>query len=172
MLLDIRKMIKTKAEIDIYSSPEKIWSYMIRLDDWWLRSNPDEHIELTLVENNKIEEGTKFILKEYIAGVRGEAIAEIKQIVPLQRLVWKSIQATYKLFGITFKVKEGGIFELKNKGKKCVLSHYVWGKTKQPFVGLLAEMFFKHILKGEKKDYEHTYRELQFIKREIEAQND
>ena len=100
-----------------------------------------------------------------------EAIAEISQIIPLQRLVWKSVQATYKLFGITFKVDEGGVFELKCKGKKCVLSHHVWGKTKLPFIGRLAEIFFKYILKGEKRDYEHTYRELQFIKGEIEAQN-
>ena len=64
-------MIQAKAEIEIHASPEKIWSYMIRLDDWWLRSNPDEHIELRLIDNSRIEEGTKFILKEYIAGVRG-----------------------------------------------------------------------------------------------------
>ena len=75
------------------------------------------------------------------------------------------------MFGITFKVDEGGIFELKCKGKKCVLSHHVWGKTKLPFIGTLAEMFFKYILKGEKRDYEHTYRELQFIKSEVEAKN-
>ena len=44
-------MIEAKAEIEIYASPQKIWSYMVRLDDWWLRSNPDEHIELTLIDN-------------------------------------------------------------------------------------------------------------------------
>jgi len=164
-------MIEAKAEIEIDATPEKIWRYMVRLDDWWLRSNPNEHIELTLIDNSKIEEGTKFVLKEYIAGVRGEAIAEISQIIPLERLAWKSIQATYKLFGITFQVDEGGVFELKCSGNKCLLSHHVWGKTKLPFIGALAEMFFKYILKGEKKDYEHTYRELKFIKNEIETQN-
>ena len=74
------------------------------------------------------------------------------------------------MFGISFKVDEGGIFELKSKGEKCTLSHCVWGKTRLPFIGAFAEMFFKYILKGEKRDYEHTYRELQFIKSEIEAQ--
>jgi hypothetical protein len=164
-------MIEAKAEIKINATPEEVWSYMVRLDDWWLRSNPREHIELSLIDADKIEEGTKFVLKEYIAGVKGEAIAEIKSLVPMQKLVWKSNQASYKLFRVTFNVDEGGIFELVSKGNTCMLSHHVWGKLKLPVLGWLAEAFFKHILKGEKKDYEHTYRELLFIKKEIEAQN-
>jgi len=164
-------MIGAKAEIEIRATPEEVWSYMIRLDDWWLRSNPHEHIELSLIDTDKIEEGTKFILKEYIAGVRGEAVAEIKGLVPMHSLTWKSIQATYKLFGFTFNIDEGGIFELTNNGDTCVLSHHVWGKSRLPVIGWLGEAFFKYVLKGEKKDYEHTYRELQFIKKEIEAQN-
>ncbi|GBE00274.1 hypothetical protein BMS3Abin07_02324 [bacterium BMS3Abin07] len=164
-------MIEAKAEVEIRATPENIWNYMVRLDDWWLRSNPNEHIELSLIDTDKIEEGTRFILKEYIAGVRGEAVAEIKRLVPMQRLIWQSTQATYKLFGITFNVDEGGIFELTNKDGFCVLSHHVWGKPRLPVIGWLVEVFFKYVIEGEKKDYEHTYRELQFIKNEIEAQN-
>lgn len=164
-------MIEAKAEIEIRATPEKVWSYMIRLEDWWLRSNPNEHIELSLIDTDKIEEGTKFILKEYIAGVRGDAVAEIKCLVPLQKLTWESIQATYKLFGLRFNVDEGGVFELTDNGDTCMLSHHVWGKPNLPFVGWLAEVFFKYVLDGEKKDYEHTYRELQFIKHEIETQD-
>lgn len=165
-------MIEAKAEIKIRATPEKVWSYMLRLDDWWLRSNPNEHVELSLINTNKIEAGARFILKEYIAGVRGEAIAEIKKLVPMRELMWESIQASYKSFGITFHVDEGGIFELKDKGDSCVLSHHVWGRPKHPVLGWLVEAFFRYVLKGEKKDYEHTYRELQFIKHEIEAQNE
>lgn len=163
-------MIEAKAEIEIYATPERIWSYMLRLDDWWLRSNPGEHIELSLINADKMKEGVKFTLKEYIAGVRGEAIAEIKKLVPMKTLEWKSIRAVYKSFGMTFNVDEGGVFELKDKGDTCILSHHVWGKPKLPVIGWLVELIFKHVLKGEKKDYEHTYRELQFIKHEIELQ--
>mgnify|MGYP002279961093 CR=1 FL=1 len=164
-------MVEAKATIKINAVAEVVWDYMVRLDDWWMRSNPDEHIELSLIDASEIRKGTKFILKEYIAGVRGEAIAEITELVPLKRLVWKSNEASYNLFGIKFIAEEGGVFKLEENNGISTLSHHVWGGVTIPIIGWFTELFFKYILKGEKKDYEHTYRELQFIKREIEAQS-
>ena len=162
-------MIDVRAEIEIKASPEAIWDYMVHLDRWWLRSNPKEHIALSLIEGDRIEEGAKFVLKEYIAGVEGEAIAEIKQLLPLKRLVWQSLEAHYKLFGIAIDVEEGGEFELQARGDASVLSHHVWGRVKSPLFGWLVESFFRRVLDGERKDFEHTLRELQFIKREVES---
>ena len=90
-------VIEAKASVEIHSSPEEVWNYIIRIDDWWLRSNPREHIALILVGTTDIRKGTQFILRERIAGIKGEAFAEISEIVPLRKLVWKSINAQYKL---------------------------------------------------------------------------
>ena len=164
-------MVEAKATVQIQACANDVWKYIVRLEDWWLRSNPNEHIELSLIDSNKIEEGTQFILKEYIAGVRGEAIAEISKLTPLKKLVWSSKKASYTLLGITFNVDEGGTFESTENNGVCTLSHHVWGSVKNPIIGRFVEMFFKHILQGERKDYEHTRSELQFVKNEIESQN-
>ena len=160
-------MIEAKASVEINCSPEEVWNYLIRIDDWWLRSNPKEHIELTLVGTKEINEGTQFILKEYIAGIKGEALAEISEIVPLKKLVWRSIKAQYKLLGFKTNIEEGGIFTLTESASGCTLSHYVWGKIRNSHWSPIIEWLFKNVLKGEKKDYEHTYRELIFVKKEM-----
>jgi len=164
-------MIETKATVHINASAEEIWKYVIRLDDWWLRSNPREHIELSLIDADEIKQGTRFNLKEYIAGIRGEAIAEVSQMVPLQKLVWKSIEAKYYLICFSVNIEEGGEFELVENPDGCMLSHHVWGRIQMPLLNKIVEWFFKNMLKGEKKDYEHTYRELLFVKDEIETRN-
>lgn len=106
-------------------------------------------------------------MKERIAGIRGEAIITIREYQEPARLVWESLSAKYKVIGIGINVSEGGVFEIRKTENGCVLSHRVWGKL-HGVGGAVAEWFFKSVLRGERRDYEHTARELRFIKREVE----
>jgi len=162
-------MIEVKAAIEIDAGSDAIWKYLIHFEDWWIRSNPKEHIELTLLDTKEIKKGAKFILKESIAGITGSAIAEVTDLVPMKKLVWTSHNAKYNLIGINITANEGGIFELEEIDSRCRLSHHVWGTIEIPFIGGAMEWIFKHVLNGEKKDYDHTYRELKFVKYEIES---
>lgn len=162
-------MIEVKASVTIEKPPKVVWDYVAQIDKWWLASNLKEHIELSLVDTKKVEADAKFVLKEKIAGVRGEALAKIAEFLPPRKLVWQSLHAEYRLPGIKIPVKEGGTFEIVETNNGCELSHYVWGELHSiPLKGML-EWFFKAVLRGEKKDYEHTYRELLFIKRQLES---
>jgi hypothetical protein len=163
-------VIEVEASVEIERSPLDVWDYMSRIDKWWLVSNPDEHIELSVVGKGNIEKGTEFVLKERIAGIRGEAIITISEYQPPKQLEWKSLSAKYRLLGMGLDVEEGGIFKISPTEKGCVLSHRVWGKLDCGLMGIIAEWFFKNILKGERKDFEHTHRELLFIKGEVESQ--
>lgn len=160
-------MIEVEASVEIDGEPERVWDYMVRFDNWWLASNPDEHIELSVIDQGEITKGTRFVLKERIAGIRGEAIITIRDLQRPERLEWASLGAKYKLLGISIDVREGGVFKLLKTENGCVLSHRVWGRL-NGLGGAIAERFFKSVLKGERKDYEHTARELRFIKREVE----
>lgn len=72
-------MIAIEASVEIDRSPQDVWDYVVRFDDWWLAANPDEHIELSVMDAKEIDKGTKLVLRERIAGVRGEATIEIAE---------------------------------------------------------------------------------------------
>ena len=164
-------MIKVKASVEINKTPQEVWNYVSRIDEWWLTSNPKEHIELSVVGNGPINKETEFILKERIAGIRGEALAKVVEYAPPAKLIWKSLQAKFKLLAVTVNVEEGGTFEISETDNGCVLSHEVWEKLHAGPVAGLIEWFFKHILKGELRDFQHTHRELLYVKREIERRS-
>jgi len=164
-------VIAIEASVEIDRSPQDVWDYVVRFDDWWPAANPDEHIELSVMDNREIEKGTKLVLKERIAGIRGEATVEILAFQPPKRLEWKSLSAKYMLLGMGIKVKEGGTFTISPTDTGCVLRHRVWRKPDYGFMSAVAEWFFKCVLKGELRDFEHTQRELLFIKRRLESRS-
>lgn len=52
-------MFDFKATVDIHTTVEKLWGYLIDIEEWWLPSNP-EHIELEILSQDKqIDEGTR-----------------------------------------------------------------------------------------------------------------
>lgn len=107
-------MIEVEASVEIARPPQDVWNYVSRIDKWWLASNPGEHIELSQIGQGNVQRGTAYVLKERIAGIRGEAIITISEYQPPERLEWKSLRAKYKLFGIGLKVKEGGTFKISS----------------------------------------------------------
>jgi|GEM_PF-6889481 len=162
-------MIAVKAAVAVERDAQSVWDYVSRIDQWWLVSNPKDHIELTFVDGASVEEGTEFVLRERIAGVRGEAHAVISEAEPPHRLVWKSLRARFSYLGIGVDLDEGGTFEIVETDAGCILSHYVWGRLGAGRWPRLMEWFFKTVLRGERKDYEHTQRELLFIKHALES---
>lgn len=162
-------MISVKAEVEIARDAQSVWDYVSRIDRWWLASNPRDHIELSFVDGADVEEGAEFVLRERIAGVRGEARAIIAEVQPPWRLVWKSLWARFSYLGVGLDIDEGGTFEIVETDTGCILSHYVWGRLGEGRWPRVMEWFFKTVLRGEKKDYEHTRRELMFIKLRLEA---
>jgi hypothetical protein len=164
-----RNMIEVEASVEIQRPSQDVWDYVSQLDKWWLVSNPDEHIELSVIGQGKIEKGTELVLKERIAGVRGEAIITISKYQPPILIEWKSLTAQYSLMGMGIEVSEGGTFKILPTENGCILSHKVWGEFGRGIVNSMTEWFFKSILKGEQKDYIHTHNELLYIKEKLEV---
>lgn len=83
-------MIEAEASVEIDRAPERVWDYMVRFDNWWLASNPDEHIALSAIDPGEIAKGTRSVSMERVAGIRGEAIATIRDLTRRHAGKWNS----------------------------------------------------------------------------------
>jgi hypothetical protein len=162
-------MYNITASIIIHAPIQKVWDYMLDIENWWPKSNP-EHVSLEyLGGRHELSLGARIKIREYIAGVPCEAVGEITEFTVLEKASWVA-EAEYSYFGFKVKVKEGVRWLFANKEEGVELSAYVWAEFPNTLFGKFVEWYFLNVLKGAKKDYEHTMRELEYIKREVEKE--
>lgn len=161
-------MFEITPKIRIEAPPAVVWEFLIDVNNWWLESNP-EHIELDVRSaDEEIQNGTRIFLRERIAGIPGEALGEISEFDEQRKLTWESDDATYSYFGVRFSVQEGVTWQIKPVDRGTELSAHVWAYFPDGLPGTILEWWFKHVIDGVNKDYEHAMTELRYIKREIE----
>lgn len=154
--------------VEISASAGEVWSFLIDVENWWVKSNP-EHKWLVIHNAEKdISIGTKITVREKIAGIPCKAIGEITGYKPYQLVEWR---ATYFLLGIKWiKVFAGVSWKLKSIDVyKSSVAANVWADFPQNFGYRLLWFLFTNIINGIKKDYEHSMRELVYIKETIEC---
>jgi len=162
-------MFEIKAKTVINAPLEKVWEFMKNVKGWWPSSNP-QHIDMQILsQDEEIKKGTQIKLKEKIAGVPGEAVGEISDFVDMQKVTWQSRNAVYSLYGVKVVVEEGVTWSLESGENGVELSARVWARFPDTFKGRAMEWVFKNILDGERKDYEHAKKELEYIKDKVES---
>jgi ligand-binding SRPBCC domain-containing protein len=161
-------VFEISPKIMIDAPTDVVWNYLIDVDNWWLQSNP-EHIGLEIQSDEQaIRQGTRMLIRERIAGIPGEALGEISEFDEHEKLTWKSNQATYRVLGVHFSVKEGVTWELEPLNHGTQLSAHVWAYFPDGLPGMMLEWWFKHVMDGISKDYQHAMTELRFVKAHIE----
>ncbi len=161
-------MLEVTAKVNIKSSPETIWKYMINLNNWLVDSNP-EHIRMEfLSDSEELKRESKISIIEKVACIRGEATGEIIDFVLEKQVTWKSNNAVYHYSGLNISVQEGVTWSLRITTEGTELSAHVWASFPGSLFGKIIEWYFKNVLKGVQKDYDHTLKELLFIKKAIE----
>lgn len=131
MEINEKAPVKEAGEIEIDSTPEKVWNIMINFHEWpnW---NPDiKKVEI----NGPIIEGTVFKWK---AGP-GTITSRLQQIVPYKTLGWS---------GKTFGIKAIHIWNIEQKNGSTIV------KTKESWEGIPARLFKKSSQKSLKKAIE------------------
>ncbi len=119
---------EVSAKATIATTPEKLWKLMQDLEDWWPKSNP-EHVSLEILSEDKtIREGTRIRIKEKIAGVPGEAIGEIRDVIKGKQVTWGSDRAVYRYLGIELAVEEGVTWRIQKTEGGTELSADVWAR--------------------------------------------
>lgn len=162
-------MFEFTATIKINTTVDTLWTYLIDIETWWRPSNR-EHQALEIISDDQaLEEGTRILIREKIAGIPGEAIGEIKELSEHNRITWQSDHARYRFWGVPFTIKEGVSWQIEPKPNAVALSAHVWAKFPATMIGQAMEWFFKNVLNGIEKDYQHAMTELRYIKSQIEA---
>lgn len=162
-------LITKNAEIHIDSTPTEIWKYAHDPANW-TASNPKEHLGLRFLnKKNRPEEGVAFHQKETVAGLYADLRGHILYVDYPNVLVWRGV-ARYKLFLgiIRVRIPEGGVLRIKVESDGSLVSHKVYMDFPDTLFGKLLYWLFTTILEGEKAVFDHTYRELEFFKKQLE----
>ena len=155
--------------IRIAASPEIVWEYLVDIEEWWVKSNPEHESLEILSTTDRIAEGTHIEVRERIAGVPGVARGEITELVPEQRITWEAPGARYRYFSIPLHVSEGVTWEVSPDDGGSELTARVWASFPDSLWGRVVEWSFKHVVDGVERDYEHAMRELEYVKRAVEG---
>lgn len=63
-------MLTVDVGVHLEAAPEQVWRYLNRVEDWWVPSNPDEHVSLEILgERGSVDDGTPIRIRESVAGV-------------------------------------------------------------------------------------------------------
>jgi hypothetical protein len=163
-------MFDFTAKLMIDTSVDALWQRLTHIKSWWLASNP-EHISLEiLAEDYELHVGTPIRIRERIAGIPGEATGQIQTLEETREITWVSDDAMYRFWGLPLSVKEGVTWRVEPQGDHVQLSAHVWAEFPETWFGGLVEWFFKHVINGVDKDYEHAMTELRYLKETMDHQ--
>lgn len=163
-------LIKKNISIVIRSQPDKVWDFA-HDPKKWTASNKKEHFGLTFNnKKNRPATGVAFHQKETVAGFYSDLKGHIVYAKRPEILFWRGI-ATYKVLGglVKPRVPEGGLLQLKKVKEGTGISHSVYIDFPDTLFGRLTYWAFNNVFKGEKAVYDHTYKELVYIKNKLEG---
>jgi hypothetical protein len=161
-------MFEFTETIAIEAAPVRMWGYLLDIEEWWPRSNPEHDSIEVLDEDSRLGVGTRIRIRERVAGIPGEAVGRVTEYVEGQQLTWESDNARYSLWGIPLRVEEGVRWSLRPAQHGVDLSATVWAVFPRGPWGRLVEWLFKGPLDGVNKDRQHARRELEYLKHALE----
>lgn len=167
--LDI--MFEISAMTTIASPPQRVWEFLVDIQNWWLPSNPEHESLEILSTHDRLELGTKLRIGERVAGIPGEAIGSITAFVPGERATWVA-KARYRLLWTRFTIDEGVTWSVRPVRGGSELRADVWAHFPRSFFGMLLELMFVYVLRGRDKDRQHAETELEYIRRELEKRGE
>ena len=119
--------VTDKSSITIQASPEAIWDYAHRPENW-TASNPSEHFGLSYDSPDDLpHQGTEFVQKESVAGMYAELHGRFHYMNAPNMAFWSGT-ASYTLLGGLVKVRipEGGLLRLEPTEDGTHFSHDVY----------------------------------------------
>lgn len=172
-------MLDFTESILIEARPSRVWAALLDIEQWWPPSNPEhESIERLDHADNvtkggdpvEIGVGTRFRIREKIAGVPGEGVGVITDINPGTAVTWEADHMRYRLYGVTFTIAEGVTWRVDpHERGASLLSAHVSARFPQGLPGRMLWLVFRHLLDGVNKDRHHARVELEYLKEAIES---
>ena len=161
-------LLKQHTETTIRNTTASaIWEFAYDPTNW-TASNPQEHRSLVFhTKEDRPATGVTFEQKEYVAGIYAVLRGQVLYAKRPEICVWTGV-AAYKLFGLTIHIPEGGTALLTESTEGIVLSHDVYMDFPDSLFGKIAWWYFTSIRKGEQAVFDHTQRELDYFKNQLE----
>lgn len=163
-------MFEFTETLQIEAPATTVWDTIVDVEEWWPPSNPEHDSIERLDDGGDLAVGTRFHIREKVAGIPGEAIGIITDLEPGTAVTWRADQARYRLHGLSFTIGEGVTWRVEPDGPDaCRLSANVWATFPDGVTGRVLSFVFAQLLDGIAKDRQHTRVELEYLKKSIEG---
>lgn len=165
-------MFEFTETICIDAPSSTVWTALQDIEQWWPPFNP-EHRSIERLDDRGNEVGARLRIREKVAGIPGEAIGTVTNVIPDTEVSWEADEARYRWLGATFTLSEGVSWRVEPDGPAaCRLSAHVWAKFPRSPLGRLLGWTFEHVLDGVAKDRRHARAELEYLKSTVEGVNE
>lgn len=153
--------------IDKSVAPEEIWDFAYN-PKTWTASNPNEHLGLVFYnKQNRPKTGVAFYQRETVSGVYTDLKGHILYAERPHVCVWTGL-ARYKIFGfLGLIVPENGTIRIESTAEGAIMSHTVYLRIPDTIIGKLF-LQISQLYSSKKGFVPHTYKELQFFKKNLE----
>lgn len=172
-------MLDFTESILIEARPARVWAALLDIEQWWPPSNPEherierlDHADKITKRGDPVEigVGTRFRIREKIAGVPGEGVGVVTDIDSGRAVTWEADRMRYRLYGVTFTIAEGVTWRVDpHEPEASLLSARVWARFPEGLLGRMLWLVFRRLLDGVEKDRHHARVELEYLKEAIES---
>lgn len=172
--LNPRKVDVTESVV-IQGSRESIWRAVTDFEGTFHDSNT-AHLSTTITSQpaHPFREGLTFKQVETVGGYRGVLDGRVYDVYPKERYRWAA-DTTYTLLGMDFlNIQEGGDVRIDptRTGPGLRLSHRVYGHFPDTISGNIISWFMAALFNIEADSAHHTLVELEYIKNEVESDDE
>lgn len=109
------------------------------------------------------------ILRERFGMIHGESKGTIARVVLEQEVVWQSEKAVYSYLFFRVPAQQTVSWHAKERDHEIVLSMDIILRFSNTPWGKISEWYFVYILQGKQLVFEHSLKELEYVKKAIEA---
>lgn len=172
-------MLDFTETIPIRAPPARVWVALLDIERWWPPSNPEHKSIERLDDADQVIEvgqpveigvGTRFRIREKIAGVPGEGVGVVTGVVSGRAITWEADAMHYRLYGVRFTIAEGVTWSVDpHESEASLLSARVWARFPDGLVGRILWLVFSRLLNGVERDRHHARVELEYLKKTIES---
>ena len=130
-IMKIQKHMTLLHEVDVKTSTQKIWDFLINIDKNYSAWHPADHILFQWTKGDPFEKGSRFYAEQYMTGEKVKYTGRITECIPGEKITMKF---SFPLSLITEKIE----MIIEDHGSYSTFKHVTYMKFK-----LLSRTLFK-----------------------------
>lgn len=122
-IVELQRRMKLVHEVDINTSPEKIWDFLIHINENYSLWHPKDHILFQWTKGEPFETGSTFYAEQYMMGEKVKYKGAIIESIPGEKI---TMTFSFPLSLITEKIE----MVIENRGTHSTFKHITYMKFK------------------------------------------